>query len=161
MSREARHDAVVRTQTLVSVAVYAFIPTALLWLFRVPGPATVFGERSLIGPALAPALLGTFMMTIGLTLMIRAQVRRATMPALVWAAADRDAARRLPRSLLARAAVLALGATVVFVPAALALVGVAGVLPLSREGFAVFNIVYGACIGAVVTRYVVLAALAD
>lgn len=161
MGREARHNAVVRAQTLVSVAIYAVLPTTVLWLIQAPGPATLFGNMGMIGPLLAPAAIGTFMMTIGLTLMIRGAVRAGTMPALNASPADRSVLGILPASLPLRAALLALVATVIFVPAGLAVVTAAGLLPLSRVGFAVFNIVYGSCIGAAMTPSVVLAALAD
>jgi hypothetical protein len=49
----------------------------------------------------------------------------------------------------------------VLIPAGLAVVALLGLVPLSKLGFLVHNLLFGAAVGLLMTRWVVLAALAD
>ena len=67
----------------------------------------------------------------------------------------------IPANLILRAVALALLALILLVPAGLLVVALTNILPLTKVGFLFFNLLYGAAVGLVMARFVVLPALAD
>ena len=161
MGVETKHRAVVRSETIVSTAIYALVPSVVLWCVGAPPPQAMFGQQGITTPLLLAAGVGTFMMTLVLTSIVRLRVRKGSLPSLHWPRVERGAMRYLPSFLLARAFVLAVISVAIFVPMGIAAVGLASIVPLTSTGFFVLNSIYGAAIGAVMTRFVVLAAMAD
>ena len=93
----------------------------------------------------------------------RARAGSATAPCRcsTGRAGDRGWYRWLPQNLVLRAAVLAVIAWLLLVPAGLIFVALLAILPMTRTTMLLFNLLFGAVIGIVMTRPVVLAALAD
>ena len=150
----------VRNETLVSVVLNALVPAAIIRFVALPGPLALAGDDGLWSAMLKGAGLATFMMTLVVTLIVRARVRKGGVAAL--AAVDLPAVvRLLPRFVLLRAAMMAVVAVIVLVPIGTAAASAAHILPLGLDGFALFNIAFGALSGLTMTPAVVLRALAD
>lgn len=161
MAIEAEHRGALRNETIVSVGINAVLPSAVIWLLDVAPPRTLTGPEGILGAMLPAAGLATLMMTLTLTAIIRARVRKGQLPALDWPRRDRGAMRYVPQPLLLRAPALALLAVALLVPPGLGAVALLDILPLTKLGFLVFNLVYGSVVGLVMARFVVLPALAD
>ncbi len=161
MSIGPEHRQAVRVETVVSAAINSLLPAATIWFVGASPPLTLTGEHGIIGSMLPAAGLATFVMTLVLTNIVRFRVRSRALPALDWPAAERGAMAWIPRNLLLRALALGLLAIILLVPTGLAAIALVDVLPLTRVGFLIFNLVYGAIVGAVMARFVVLPALAD
>ena len=87
MSIEREHRRVLRQETLVSMAINALLPSAIIWLLDVTPPQTLVGEQPLVAAMLPAAGMATLAMTLIVTLIIRARVRSGSLPALDWPAA--------------------------------------------------------------------------
>lgn len=161
MTIEAVHRAVVRQETVVSIAINALLPAGIIWVLDVPPPQTLLETQPIARDMLAASGLATFMMTLVLTLIIRMRARKGALPALDWPRAERGLMKLIPQNLLLRAVALGLTAVILLVPPGLIVVAVAGILPLTKTGFLVFNLLFGAIVGFVMARFVVLTALAD
>jgi hypothetical protein len=161
MSIGPEHRQAVRTETVVSIAINSLVPAAIIWFLDVPPPLTLFGEHAILGSLLPAAGLATLLMTLVLTNIVRVRVRKGSLPALNWPKAERGALAWIPGNLILRAIALALLALVLLVPSGLVVVALIGVLPLTKVGFLIFNLIYGAIVGLVMARFVVLPALAD
>ena len=165
MGIEAAHRAAVRTETLVSIAINALVPTLVIWLLGVSPPASLLGQGGILPSMLPAAGIATFVMTLLLTQIVRARVRRGSLPALNWPRAERGMMRFIPQNYPLRALALGLLAVVLLVPTGVLIFALFDralhLLPLTRSGFVAFNITYGAIVGAVMARFVVLPALAD
>ena len=161
MSIEPEHRRVLRQETLVSMAINALLPSAIIWLLDVTPPQTLVGEQPLVAAMLPAAGMATLAMTLILTLIIRARVRSGSLPALDWPAAERGTMRFIPASLPLRAVALGLLAIVLLVPTGLAVAAQLPILPFDKIHFLLFNLLFGAIVGLVMARFVVLPALAD
>ncbi|HEX8300708.1 hypothetical protein [Sphingomonas sp.] len=161
MSIGPEHRQAVRNETLVSIAINSLVPAGIIWSLGVSPPQMLFGADGIIGSMIPAAGLATLIMTLVLTMIVRARVRKGALPALDWPAEERGAMRLIPRSLPLRALALGALAIVLLVPGGLAVVAALDVLPLTRLGFLIFNLIYGAVVGLVMARFVVLPALAD
>lgn len=155
------HRRAVRQETVVSILINAILPSAIIWFLGVAPPLTLLGEHGIVGDMLPAAGLATLAMTLVLTNIVRMRVRKGALPALNWPREERGAMRFIPQNLLLRAVTLGLLAVVLLVPSGLAVVAVLDILPLTRVGFLVFNLIYGAFVGLIMARFVVLPALAD
>ena len=155
------HDRAVRNERVVSTAINSLIPAGIIWALDLPPPSTLLGPTGIILPMSQAALAATFLMTLVLTAIVRARVGNGALPMLDWPRGDRGWYRRLPQNIVRRAAVLAVIAWLLLVPAGLLLVALLAILPMTRTTMLVFNLLFGAVIGIVMTRPVVLAALAD
>ena len=146
---------------VVSTAINALVPAAIICLLDVAPPQSSLGANSILTAIVPASGLATFFMTIVLTFIIRMRVAKGGVPVLLWPRSERGGYRFIPQNLLLRAAVLGLTAVILLVPITLALVSVLGILPLTKIGALIFNIVFGAFVGLAMTRFVVLPALAD
>jgi len=111
--------------------------------------------NSLLQAAGAP----TFMMTLGLTKVMRARVRASLLAHRVWSGNGVLAALR--HGLPWRAPILAMTAITLLVPTGFAVASLPGFMPMTRAGYVVFNGAFGALVGLTMTPLIVLAALAD
>ncbi len=161
MSIEPKHRRAVRTETVVSVAINSLVPAAIIWVLDVSPPLTLFGEHGILGSMLPAAGLATLLMTLVLTNIVRVRVRKGSLPALDWPKSERGAMAWIPDNLILRAIALAILALFLLVPSGLVVIALTNVLPLTKVGFLVFNLIYGAMVGLVMARFVVLPALAD
>lgn len=161
MSIGPEHRQAVRTETIVSVAINAIAPAAIIWVVDASPPQTLTGEHGILGAMLPAAGLATLLMTLVLTNIVRVRVRKGALPALDWPKGERGAMAWIPQNLILRAVALALLALVLLVPTGLAVVAVIDILPLTKVGLLIFNLIYGAMVGLVMARFVVLPALAD
>ncbi len=161
MSIGPEHRQAVRNETVVSIAINSLIPAAIIWFLEASPPQTLTGENGILGSMLPAAGLATLLMTLVLTNIVRFRVRKGELPALNWPKAERGAMAWIPGNLILRAVALALLALVLLVPAGLLVVAVIDILPLTKVGFLTFNLIYGAIVGLVMARFVVLPALAD
>ena len=161
MSIGPEHRQAVRNETIVSVAINSLVPAAIIWFLDASPPQTLIGDAAIVGSMLPAAGLATLLMTLVLTNIVRFRVRKGALPALDWPAAERGAMAWIPKPLILRAIALALLALLLLVPAGLGVVALIDILPLTKAGFLIFNLVYGAMVGLVMARFVVLPALAD
>lgn len=157
---EAGHRAAVRTETLVSIAINALVPTAIIRAVGLAPPRALGGGEGLVQAMAKASGLATLLMTVAITLLVRARVRAGSVPAL--AHADLPAPLRLlPGALPLRAPAMALVAVVVLVPLGALAATLLSILPLDTGGFVGFNLAYGSLVGLTMTPAVVLRALAD
>ena len=163
--RGASHESFVLRETLINTLLTAVIAAALSWL--------LFQGREHI-PALGPVpdgifgiIPGTFnftlLVTIGLTLSIRARRRRGTAPRL---ASIRGAVAALPSNVVARALALAVLLSVLLTPSGYGLVEVMIRSDLAAStwsflGITCFFVVYFCLLSLIVTPLVAWRALAD
>lgn len=161
MSIGPAHRQAVRNETVVSIAINSLIPAAIIWFINASPPQTLTGDHGILGSMLPAAGLATLLMTLVLTNIVRFRVGKGALPALDWPRAERGAMAYIPQNLLLRAIALALLALVLLVPAGLVVVALIHILPLTKIGFLIFNLIYGAIVGLVMARFVVLPALAD
>lgn len=161
MTIGADHRRALHQEMIVSTAINSLVPAAIIWLVDLAPPDTLLGANGIVGPMSKASGLATFAMTLILTLIVRHRVRGGGLPALDWPNAERGLMRFQPRMLLLRAIANALLAVVLLVPAGLVVVAIIHILPLDKIGFLMFNLVFGAIVGIVMTRFVVLPALAD
>ena len=161
MSIGPEHRKAVRDETIVSIAINSLAPAGIIWFLNASPPQTLTGEYGILGSMLPAAGMATLLMTLVLTNIVRFRVRKGALPALDWPQAERGAMAWIPKNLILRAIALALLALVLLVPAGLLVVSVIDILPLTKVGFLIFNLIYGAIVGLVMARFVVLPALAD
>lgn len=157
----AAHGAMLNGEIAISTAINALVPAALIWFLDVTPPQRLVGPDDLMRAIVPASGLATFIMTLVLTPVIRARVARGAVPPLAWPPVERRWYRLIPRNLALRALSLALLAILLLVPVTSAFVAFAGLLPLTKIGALIFNVVFGALVGLVMTRFVVLPALAD
>ena len=161
MSIGPEHRKAVRDETIVSIAINSLAPAGIIWFLNASPPQTLTGEYGILGSMLPAAGMATLLMTLVLTNIVRFRVRKGALPALDWPQSERGAMAWIPKNLILRAIALALLALVLLVPAGLLVVSVIDILPLTKVGFLIFNLIYGAIVGLVMARFVVLPALAD
>lgn len=161
MSIGPEHHRAVRNETIVSTAINSLIPAAIIWFVELPPPDSLVGTNGIIGPMAKASGLATFAMTLVLTMIVRMRVRKGALPALNWPQGERGALGWLPSNVFLRALAVAFLAVILLVPTGLAVVALLGIVPLDRVGFLIFNLLFGALVGIVMTRFVVLPALAD
>jgi hypothetical protein len=99
------------------------------------------------------------LMTVLLTMMWRARAAKGAVPevgsrVLAWS-------RFVPRNAIGRALLFALAAMATLMPLGVAVCIWFGLYPMSKQGFAMVNVCYGAVIGAVVTPLITLVAMAE
>lgn len=152
---------VLRQETLISTLINSLVPAAVIWWLDLAAPQRLLGDESVLQSMVPAALLATGVMTLVLTLILRRRARAGAVPTLANAQAMGAIHRHIPKNLLLRALAFAVCAGLVLIPAGLAVVALLGLVPLSKLGFLVHNLLFGAAVGLLMTRWVVLAALAD
>lgn len=149
----------VRAELSISTMINSLIPAAIIWALNVPPPSDLTGENGLASALVKATALPILVMTPIITLLVRGRLRKGVVNPL-----RRDAAgwlRFMPRNPLLRGVLLALAGLAVLLPVGLSVGALLAVTPLSRDGLALFNIVYGALIGMAVTPFILFMALTD
>ncbi len=149
---------VVRAETAVSIAINALIPAGIIWLVGIPGPDGLGGTTGLVQGMVKASGLATLLMTLVLTAILRARLKRGSLPRT---SEVEGPGRFLPARLLPRSIVLAMVAIVLLVPAGTLAALALGILPLSRVGLLIFNLLFGALVGLVMAPPLIRRALAD
>jgi len=157
---EPQHRATVRTETMVSVAINALVPTAIIWAIGLTPPERLWGLGQLLHAMTMASGLATLVMSAVVTLLVRARVHKRPELALDMSDVPRIV-RLLPRHLIARAPVMGLVAVALLVPVGAALSTLLHILPLGVQSFVIFNLLFGTLVGLTMTPAVVLRALAD
>ncbi len=155
------HATTLRQETVVSLIFNAAIIPLILWLTGVAPPQTLLGPSSIFAALIPGAAAATLMMTIIVTLVVRARVAKGSLPAFDWPRTERGLYRFVPANILLRAIVLALMAAAILVPVGFVAVALSGLLPFTQSEANMFNIIYGIAVALLMTRFVVLTALAD
>lgn len=157
---ERAHWAAVRNETIISVAINALIPTAIIWVVALTPPARFDGDDGLWSAMTKASGLATLLMTFIVTMLVRGRVRAGVVPSLAQQNLPLPL-RLLPSVAVLRAVITGIVAVVVLVPIGTLAAQVLGLLPLTIGGFVVFNLVFGTLVGLTMTPLVVLRALAD
>ena len=155
------HAKALAQETVVSTCINAFLPAGIIWFLNVTPPQVLIGPNDILAALVPGAGAATFAMTLILTMIVRTRVAKGVVATFDWPRAERGFYRFIPQNLLLRAIALAVMAMAIMVPLGLAVTALTGILPLTKVGALVFNIVYGAAVGLLMTRFVVLPALAD
>ncbi len=155
------HRQLLNRECTVGILVNAIVPPAIIAGLGVPPPQALFGPEGVLPGLLAASAAATFLMTLIVTLVTRARVRKGAVPRLDWPREQRGWLRYVPNALPLRALVLAARAAVLLVPLGLLLVAVAGLAPFTTTSANLFNVAFGALVGAVATGPIVKLALAD
>lgn len=155
----AEAKAILRGEMIVSLCVNAGLFPGLIRLAGLPPPQRLDGADGLVSGMLKGAGLAMFLMTLLLTIAVRAR-QRAGLPALDPARLP-PPARALPRVLALRAVVVAIGSMLAIVPVSALLAYALRLLPFTMAEATLFNIGYGAVVALVVTPTVARRALAD
>jgi hypothetical protein len=146
-------------EILVGVLFNALVFPYLIWLVNLKPPATLGGPDGVVGSLAKATVFAVSLMTVILTMVWRKKAGRGTVPlvgsaVLVWS-------RFTPRNIVGRALFFALLALATLAPIGVAVCFLFGLYPMTKLGFAVFNVCYGAVIGTVVTPFVTLVAIGD
>lgn len=147
-----------RSEAVVGIGLNTIVPPAIIWLLRAAPPRTLVGAEPIVAPMAGASGIATLVMTFVITALIEARVRRGAVRALAPADVP-PLLLLLPRSRVARAIACALLALVLFVPLGLAVCAPLHIVPLTRPSFLLFNMVFGAIVGAVMAPLVTLRAL--
>lgn len=157
---DLRQRRFLRKQTAISIAINAFIPTAVIWLIGVAPPDTLIGPRGLMPGMVLASGLATALMTVGLTLAVRASARSGKVEPLEPGGAM-SIRTWLPNPLGVRAFALGLVAILAIVPCGIVVLNVFPILPLTPRGFIIWNLLYGAAVGLTMTPIAVRRALRE
>ena len=152
---------IVSKEMVVSTLLNAFGPAGIIFALNLTPPERLIGPNDVIAALVHAAGLATFAMTLILTYIVRKRVAAGTLPIFDWPQSQRGLYRYVPRHLILRALVLAVVAIILLVPFGLGITALLNIAPLSKLGFLLFNVAFGAVIGLVMTHFIVLCALAD
>lgn len=155
------HAKTLRQEMVVSLLFNAVIIPLILWLLGAPAPQTLFGPGTVLAALVPGAAAATFMMTIVVTTIVRARVSKGSLPAYDWPHSEQGMYRFVPENLLLRAMMLAGVAAITLVPTWLVAVAASGLLPFTKIEAAALNVLYGITVSLLMTRAIVLSALAD
>lgn len=155
------HAQALAQERVVSTAINAFVPAGIIWFLDVTPPQALIGSESILKGLVPGAGVAIFAMTLILTMIVRTRVAKGGLPAFDWPRSERGFYRFIPQNLLLRAITLGVLAAIIFVPVGFVVVAATGILPLTKLGALVFNILYGGCVGLFMTSFVVLPALSD
>jgi hypothetical protein len=146
-------------ETLIGVLFNGFVFPFIIWLVNVKPPETLGGADGVVASFTKATIMSITLMTVLLTMMWRARAAKGAVPAvgprvLTWS-------RLVPRNTMGRALLFVLAAMVTLMPLGVAVCIWFGLYPMSKQGFAMVNVCYGAVIGAVVTPLITLVAMAE
>ncbi len=141
---------------LFNVALNAGIAWAM---FHGADTVPLWGQQSIAGDTIGTAFMLPFLTTVIASRVVRGHVRRGRVSAMAWS--DVGFARRVPRGLSLRGALLGLVCLVaVAVPATWALRAL-GVAQMSLGSFVAFKALFAGVLATAVTPFIARAALAD
>lgn len=159
MDRSSDLPRVLVREILVGVLFNALVFPYLIWLVNLQPPATLGGADGVIASLTKATVFAVSLMTAILTAVWRHKSVKGNVPAvganvLAWS-------RFVPRNIARRALFFVLAALATLTPIGVAVCFGFGLYPMTKGGFAAFNVCFGALIGTVVTPFVTLAAMAE
>jgi lysylphosphatidylglycerol synthetase-like protein (DUF2156 family) len=148
-------------QSVVGAAINAILNAAIGWgLYRELSRVPLRGQQSIAADIIATSLLLPILVCLIATPLIRAEVRKARLPAADWVGPARRSFR-LPRRLLFRALTLGVLCALLIAPAVIWLLNSLGLDGLEFGPFLAFKGGFAAALAAVVTPIVAAFALRD
>jgi hypothetical protein len=159
MGRPTDLPRVLVREILVGVAFNALVFPYLIWLVDLKPPATLGGADGVVASLTKATVFAVSLMTVILTAVWRRNARKEGVPLIgtgvpAWS-------RFTPRNIVGRALFFVLAALVTLAPIGVAVCFGFRLYPMTKSGFAAFNVGFGALIGTVVTPFVTLAAIAE
>jgi hypothetical protein len=159
MGRPSDLPRVLTREILVGVAFNALVFPYLIWRVDLQPPAALGGADGVVASLAKATVFAVSLMTVILTAVWRRKAVKGNVPVvgarvLAWS-------RFIPRNFVGRALFFALAALVTLAPLGVAVSAALGLCPMTRAGFAAFNVCFGALLGTVVTPFVTLAAMAE
>jgi hypothetical protein len=146
-------------EILVAVLFNALVFPFIIWLIDLKPPATLGGADGVVASFTKATVLTVLLMTLILTMVWRTRAAKGVVPAvgsgvLAWS-------KFAPRNVVGRALLFMLAALATLAPLGIAVCIWFELYPLSKLGFAMVNVCYGAVIGTLVTPFITLAAMAE
>lgn len=159
----AAHRRYFAIEIAIGMVLNAVISAAFAWgIFRGVAHVPLWaGTRGMAFDLVPTVFMITLMMTIALTLITRARLRRGAAPALAWSRDSHVLLRLLPRNAVGRGLCLAAGATIVLVPLSVACLAGAGFQTMAFGPFVWFKVAYGVALAVLVTPIILLCAFGD
>jgi hypothetical protein len=159
MGRPSDLPTVLVREILVGVLFNALVFPYLIWLADLQPPAALGGADGVVSSLTKATVFAVSLMTVILTVVWRRKGIKGDIPVvgavvLAWS-------RHIPRNIAGRAFFFVLAALATLAPIGVAVSAGFGLCPMTKQGFAVFNVGFGALLGTVVTPFVTLAAMAE
>jgi len=159
MGRPTDLPRVLIREILVGVAFNALVFPYLIWLVDLKPPATLGGADGVVANLTKATVFAVSLMTVILTAVWRRNALAGRVP--VVGAAVLAWSRFTPHNIAGRALFFVLAALATLAPIGVAVCFWFRLYPMTKPGFAAFNVGYGALVGTVVTPFVTLAAMAE
>ncbi len=155
----AAHSRYIRNESLVNSVVNSAISALFVWIaFRGMARVPLWGAQGLVADLVPTCVAIAIFSTMILTLLTRARMKRGVVAPLQE---RRGLAAWLPRNVLLRTLVMAVTVAVIFVP-----ISTLGLMLADADGVSygrvmVFKIIYGFVLSLLISRPLLLRALAD
>lgn len=159
MDRQSDLPRVLVREILVGVLFNALVFPYLIWLVDLKPPVTLGGAGGVAASLTKATVFAVSLMTAILTAVWRKKGIRGGLPRVGTVVLA--CSRFVPRNIVWRALFFVLAALATLTPIGVAVCFGFGLYPMTKQGFAAFNVCFGALIGTVVTPFVTLAAMAD
>jgi hypothetical protein len=147
-------------EILVGVLFNALVFPYLIWLVNLRPPASLGGPDGVVASLAKATVFAVSLMTVILTVVWRKKGAAGGAVPMVGSAV-RAWARFTPRNIPGRALFFVILALATLTPMGVAACWWFGLYPMTKLGFAAFNVCFGALIGTVVTPFITLAAMFD
>jgi hypothetical protein len=159
MGRPSDLSHVLVREILLGVTFNALVFPYLIWLVDLRPPAALGGADGVVATLTKATVFAVSLMTVILTAVWRGKGAKGNIP--VVGAAVLAWSRHIPRNIVGRAFFFVLAALATLAPIGVVVSAGFGLCPMTKQGFAVFNVGFGALLGTVVTPFVTLAAMAE
>ena len=139
-------------QAIAGAVINLFLNGAIGWLsYRHLPRVPLYGPQSMAGDIVVTSLLLPVLVCLIVTPLVRAEIRKARLPAVAWAGDNRSRVRR-PRNLLLRGLLLGVLTGILVSPVLSGVLSVfVGAEGLEVPAFVAFKASLGAMLAAVVT----------
>jgi len=148
-------------EVLIGVVLNALVFPFIIWLLDVKPPAAFDGPDGVVASLAKATAFSVFLMTVILTLVWRVQAQAGKGTAASVGSRVLSWSRFVPRNVIGRALLFVLAAMVTLLPLGVAVCDWFDLYPMTKQGFALVNVCYGALIGTAVTPFITLVAIAE
>src|SRR5882757_7501816 len=148
-------------EVLIGVVLNALVFPFIIWLLDVKPPAAFDGPGGVVASLAKATAFSVFLMTVILTLVWRVQAQAGKGTAASVGSRVLSWSRFVPRNVIGRALLFVLAAMVTLLPLGVAVCDWFDLYPMTKQGFALVNVCYGALVGTVVTPFITLVAIAE